>query len=416
MNKNEKNKDDTPQYEISEQEMKEIKILFDDLEKYKEKLAGGSFLEAVNNEKKRREGKWDSCIFSIDLATPSGFKKHLPKGMVLPWGLMNEELIMAEKFAIKKDLNIMINGETGTGKSAITQFIHNKCHPKNKTKLLTCNVATLADVNITHSILFGHIKGAYTGALNDRIGLIEEAKKGTVFLDEIDKLDISLQGSLLYLLDNGKFRKFGSDKEQKAECRFIFATNVDLKKKCEEGKFLWDLYWRIHYPVITIPPFRDWPKSDDLLSEVLYKLVPQSIIQQLSTSKEDERCDEEKYENYMMYLSDTIRNQTKDLKLWDTYTWPGNFREFIQYVRVALITNDWIGYFSENQLTPTTVIEKLSQFFEDEIDSLPMFDDIKTLYLEKLISSGKLQNEIIKISGLSRSTVQRKYKQHKNMH
>jgi DNA-binding NtrC family response regulator len=154
---------------------------------------------------------------------------------------------------------VLITGESGTGKELIAQAIHRLSRPKGP--LLAVNAAGLDD-QVFADTLFGHVRGAYTGAQEARKGMIEEAAGGVLFLDEIGELSATSQIKLLRLLQEGEYFPLGSDQPRKLKARLVFATNLDLEQQQAQGLFRKDLYFRLRSHRITLPPLRE--RSEDL--------------------------------------------------------------------------------------------------------------------------------------------------------
>lgn len=153
------------------------------------------------------------------------------------------------------DLSILITGETGTGKELVARHLHLKSLRKDK-PLIYVNCAALPE-SIAESELFGHKKGAFTGATQDRVGKFELADSGTIFLDEIGELPLSIQPKLLRVLQEGEIQRVGSDSMKRVDIRVLAATNRDLSKEIEAGKFRADLYHRLSAYPIHLPPLRE---------------------------------------------------------------------------------------------------------------------------------------------------------------
>ena len=158
------------------------------------------------------------------------------------------------------DMTVLITGESGSGKESFSKIIHSLSIRKHGT-FIAINCGAIPEGTID-SELFGHEKGAFTGAIDTRKGYFEVTNKGTIFLDEIGELPMSTQARLLRVLENGEFIKVGSSKVQKTDVRVVAATNVDLYDKVQQGKFREDLYYRLNTVPIDIPPLRD--REDDI--------------------------------------------------------------------------------------------------------------------------------------------------------
>jgi len=224
-------------------------------------------------------------VLSPRLAHPAAFSR-----LVTQNSLMTSLFRIIESIA-KSDEPILITGETGTGKGLIAAAVH--AASGRQGPLQEVNVAGLDDAMFSDT-LFGHRKGAYTGAMDARGGLVLKAEGGTLFLDEIGDLSVQSQVKLLRLLDTGEYYPLGSDLPRRAASRFLVATNHDLVALIVEGKFRKDLYYRLSTHELRVPPLRD--RKDDLpllldhfLDEACAKLekrkpsVPRQVLDLLST-------------------------------------------------------------------------------------------------------------------------------------
>jgi len=199
------------------------------------------------------------------------------------------------------DISVLITGESGTGKDIIPKIIHTQSSRKHG-QLIAVNCGAIPEGTID-SELFGHEKGAFTGAINTRKGYFEEANNGTIFLDELGDLPLSTQSRLLRVLENGEFIKVGSSKIQKTNVRIICATNVDLKKAIQKNKFREDLFYRLSTVEIKMPSLRE--RKEDI--NLLFKKFARDFC--------------EKNHIPIINLSpDAIESIQK-------YDWPGNIRE-----------------------------------------------------------------------------------------
>ena len=207
------------------------------------------------------------------------------------------------------DKTVLIQGESGTGKELIAKAIHNKSLRKDK-RLVTVNCAALTDTLVT-SELFGHSKGAFTGATESSSGRFELAHGGTLFLDEIGETSPLLQKTLLRVLQEKEFERVGSGKTIKVDVRIICSTNRDLKEALEEGHFRKDLYYRLSVVPISLPPLRE-RKSD----------IPLLINHSLK-----------KYEE----KGEPITILPEVIEHLQGYTWPGNVRELENIVQQMMV-------------------------------------------------------------------------------
>ena len=203
------------------------------------------------------------------------------------------------------DLSVLITGETGSGKENISRIIHQYSLRKNG-KFFTVNCGAFAE-GLINSELFGHVKGAYTGASDNRSGYFEEADGGTLFLDEIAELPMLSQALLLRVLQNGEYRKVGSNKVEHTDVRVIAATNIDLYEAVKMGKFREDLYYRLSAARIRVPSLAE--RKDDIY-----------LLFRKFTSDFSER--------YGMCKIALTEDAVAVLK---SYRWPGNIRQLMGF-------------------------------------------------------------------------------------
>jgi transcriptional regulator with GAF, ATPase, and Fis domain/AmiR/NasT family two-component response regulator len=212
------------------------------------------------------------------------------------------------------DTSVMILGESGTGKELIARSIHNTSARKGKI-LVKVNCATLP-ANLIESELFGHEKGAFTGAIDKRIGKFELAHGGSIFLDEIGELPTDLQAKLLRVLQEKEFERLGGKTTLKADVRIIAATNRDLEKEVSEGRFRLDLYYRLNVFPIKLPPLRDRVEDIPLLANFFAKKFCTKIGKPFTNIGQGS-------------MEELLR-----------YDWPGNIRELENVVERAVIIHD----------------------------------------------------------------------------
>jgi transcriptional regulator with GAF, ATPase, and Fis domain len=212
------------------------------------------------------------------------------------------------------DASVLIEGETGTGKDLVAKAIHKGSKRSNK-PFIKVNCASIPE-NLIESELFGHEKGAFTGAVEKRIGRFELANGGTIFLDEIGELPLNLQPKLLNILQQGEFERIGSSKTIKTDVRIIAATNKVLKNEIYKGRFRNDLYYRLNVFPISVAPLRE-RKSDIVpLAENFVKIYSEKFNKQVNTISK------------------------KSLNLLLEYSWPGNIRELENVIERAVITSE----------------------------------------------------------------------------
>ena len=209
----------------------------------------------------------------------------------------------------KTDVNVLINGESGTGKEVLAQYIHH-CSPRADAPFVAINCAAIPE-NMLEAILFGYEKGAYTGAHSANAGKFEQAQGGTLLLDEISEMDISLQAKLLRVLQEKQVERLGGKKVIDLDVRILATTNCNLKQEVNEGRFREDLYYRLSVFPISIKPLRE--RSEDILP------ILESLLQ--------------KYQGSNGRTS--LHEDAKDIFV--NYYWPGNVRELDNVVQRAIV-------------------------------------------------------------------------------
>jgi DNA-binding NtrC family response regulator len=214
----------------------------------------------------------------------------------------------------KTDANVLITGENGTGKELVAQEIH-RLSSRTKEILVTVDIGSLAET-LFESELFGHLKGSFTDAHENRQGKFETANKGTLFLDEIGNLSLHLQAKLLSAIENRQIMRIGSNQPVPIDIRLICATNRDLEKMVKEGLFREDLLYRINTIQIELPPLRDRGNDIIILAEFFLK----------------------KYTYKYKKPDVKINRQAADKLL--SYSWPGNVRELQHTIEKAVILSE----------------------------------------------------------------------------
>ncbi|WP_396174280.1 sigma-54 interaction domain-containing protein [Flavobacterium sp.] len=282
------------------------------------------------------------------------------------------------------DISVLVVGESGVGKESIPRIIHSLSHRKHG-KYIAVNCGAIPEGTID-SELFGHEKGAFTGATNTREGYFEVADGGTIFLDEVGELPLTTQVRLLRVLENGEFIKVGSSQVQKTNVRIVAATNVNLFDAIEKGKFREDLYYRLSTVDISIPPLRD--RKDDI--HLLFRKFAADFAH--------------KYKMPPIKLSDDA------IRFLQKYRWSGNIRQLRNVAEQisVLETNRDISLATlqsylpvEGSTLPSVIGGKKSESdFSTERDILykVLFDmksdlnDLKKLTLELMKNGSKMQD------------------------
>ena len=232
------------------------------------------------------------------------------EGMVARSQEMLEIFSFIERLA-RYPTTALITGESGTGKELVARALHDLSPLKDR-PFVICNCTTLAPT-LLESELFGHVRGAFTGADRDRKGLFEAAHGGSIFLDEIGELPLGVQAKLLRVIENREIKRVGSPEPIRIDIRIIAATNRDLGAMVEKGEFREDLYYRLNVGGITLPPLRRRIEDIDLL------------------------CD-----HFLARLSRRLQKEVTEiaepvLQVFRAYAWPGNIRELLNVIERALI-------------------------------------------------------------------------------
>ncbi|MBM9605995.1 sigma-54-dependent transcriptional regulator [Desulfopila inferna] len=238
---------------------------------------------------------------------------------------MREVLVSLQKFA-QTDSTILITGETGTGKSFLSGTVHFNS-PRKKKPFVKINCANIPEA-LLESELFGHEKGAFTGADKQRVGRFEQACGGTIFLDEIGEMSIALQTKLLRVLEEKAFERVGGNKTINVDVRVIAATNKNLISQIEKGLFREDLYYRINVLPVRLPPLRERDLCIIPLANILLKKCCQSTRKEI-----------------MGFHSDALARI-------QSYGWPGNIRQLANTIERAVILTDGRQITAHNLLLP----------------------------------------------------------------
>jgi len=281
-----------------------------------------------------------------------------------------QELFKLIPRVAQSNSNVLITGESGSGKELVAVSVHNLSHRKEK-NFVTINCTAFPE-GLLESELFGHMKGSFTGAIYNKQGLFEIADGGSVLLDEICDMPISLQAKLLRVLENGTFRRVGGTSDIKVDVRVISATNKDIKEEIASGRFREDLYYRLNVVPIHIPPLRERKEDIPLLVD-----------------------------HFLRKTSNNLKRITPEaMKLLMDYSWKGNVRELENVIeRVALLTD-------KEDITPadlpSEITEYISGLTEEGINIDDIIGDLEKRYLlQALEMAGGVKTEAARLLNLS---------------
>ena len=231
------------------------------------------------------------------------------------------------------DISVLIIGESGVGKDVLPRIIHDNS-PRRREKYFVINCGAIPEGTID-SELFGHVKGSFTGAINDSPGYFGVANKGTLFLDEVGELPMATQARLLRVLENGEYIPVGATEVRKTDVRVVAATNVNIEKAISEGRFRSDLYYRLNRVNIQMPPLRD--RGEDIV--LLFRLFAMEMA--------------EKYRMEKVVLTDEAKRMLMH------YKWPGNIRQ------LKSVTEQLSIFSTERTITP----DILNKFIPQDQDT-----------------------------------------------
>ncbi len=277
--------------------------------------------------------------------------------------------------------NVLIAGESGSGKELVARALHNASSRKNKT-FVPINCTALPE-NLLESELFGHVKGSFTGAISDKKGLFEEANGGTLFLDEIGDMSLQLQAKLLRVLQDRQIRPVGGNTQKNIDVRIIAATHRDLKIMVKDGKFREDLFYRLNVVPIRVPPLRERREDIPLLAE--------SFIKKFAIRNG----------------SKVTRVAPEAMSLLMAHPWPGNVRELENVIERAIVLSpdDTI----EKKVVLGSALEEAQQNIEQLHADRPTLEKLEERYIKMILAeTDNKKDEAAKVLGVSRRTLYRK--------
>lgn len=351
-----------------------------------------------------REGAYDYLLKPVDLGELTGKVERIVReynlreevrelreevselsefhGIIGETEQMREVYELIEKVA-PTESNVLVTGESGTGKELVARAIHNRCYPAGQ-RFVPVNCAAVSD-NLLESELFGHVKGAFTGATQQREGVFEVATGGTLFLDEISEMAPGMQSKLLRAIESGEISPVGSSETRQVDPRIIAASNRDVGQMVEENEFREDLYYRLNVFEIHLPPLRE--RKEDL--PLLINHFIEHFNREMNTS-----------------VTGVQENVLQSLLV---YPWPGNVRELKNMVERAVILQE------EGKITPRNLPPEIWQEENGENDRPTLKEAVhqfEQAYIKSVLEEyDGNQKAAAKALSIDRSTLYRKLKE-----
>lgn len=283
--------------------------------------------------------------------------------------------------AARTDSNMILTGPSGTGKTVLARLVHDNSARRDG-PFVTVHCPSLSG-ELLESELFGHVKGAFTGAHKDTWGRVRQARRGTLFLDEISDLSSRIQAKLLRLLQSGHYERVGETETRQADVRIITATNQDIAAEVEAGSFREDLYYRLNVVTLSLPALEDRPMD----------IVPMA---------------ERMFQNLRERMGSSVRSMSQDFKKGlQQYNWPGNFRELRNTIERALI-------FSENEDLQAedlpAFIRKPENPLEPRVGQPVSLEDLEAAHIRKILDREETIKDAAEVLGIDTATLYRKRK------
>jgi two-component system NtrC family response regulator len=299
--------------------------------------------------------------------------------VICPSSSMQTVYQMAQRVA-KTDHTILLHGETGVGKDVLASQIHQQSLRKNGPFVVVdCG---LLSHNLAESELYGHRKGAFSGATEAKVGLVEKSHNGSLFLDEIGNIDLELQKKFLRFLETRRFRRIGETKEQTIDTRIILATNLNIQNAIQEGSLRSDLFYRITEFTIIIPPLRDRPEDILALAEHFLENLP--------------------------HAGPTVGISKEALGILTAYPWPGNIRELRAVINKCALLTD-----SETIQPDDLPVHMKARHYESPNKSKTLEDIEKEHIINVLAETEGNQTKASEILGINRKTLYKKIHRYK---
>jgi DNA-binding NtrC family response regulator len=304
---------------------------------------------------------------------PEAEEEELPESSMIGSSKAMVEVYMKVARVAPTDATVVIEGETGTGKELVARMVH-RFSLRAKQPFVAVDCAAVAP-SLLESELFGAMRGAFTGADRDRVGVFEAANRGTVFLDEIGEIEKSFQANLLRFLQEREIRPVGASRSKEVDVRVIAATNRDLQRMVDEGKFREDLWYRLNTVRIVLPPLRE--RRDDI-----------PLLARFYVNKYNARYNRE------------VKLMDSGVREFQNFTWPGNVRQLQHVVERLTILADRID--SETVLDALTAMDSREKPVETLADAEE--DQIRKV----LAATGGNKSKAAQILGIERKTLYRK--------
>ncbi|UCC79358.1 MAG: sigma 54-interacting transcriptional regulator [Candidatus Zixiibacteriota bacterium] len=310
-------------------------------------------------------------------------KQHLPTFMAAFHSDSFRNVLRMASQVAKFDSSVLLSGETGVGKEIIARYIH-WLSPRSDKSMLTISCGALPET-LLESELFGHKAGSFTGAIHDRVGLFEQAARGTVFLDEIGDISKTIQVKLLRVLQEREILRIGENIPRKVDIRTIAATNQDLDKAAAEGKFREDLLYRIRVVEIKVPALRERPEDIPPLTEHFVERLARRL--RLPGLSLDREC----------------------LARFQKYAWPGNVRELQNAIEhAAIISGD--GRIKLKHIPPQIAVED-NMLRRPWTGGLRPLEEMEIDYIRTVLQAvGGSRSRAAEVLGISQTTLWRKLK------
>jgi two-component system, NtrC family, response regulator AlgB len=284
--------------------------------------------------------------------------------------------------AAASDVPVLLQGESGTGKTVLARTVHS-LSPRSKYPFVVVNCPTLSE-ELLASELFGHVRGAFTGAVRDQLGRVEGAEGGTLFLDEIGEITPTLQAKLLRFLEDKEFERLGENKTRKANVRTIAATNRNLEENVRRGLFREDLLYRLNVIDLQLPPLRNRPEDILRLAR-----------------------------RFLLFFAKSARRQPQELSqeaedALRSYPWPGNIRELKNAIERAVIL--WPAQVIGPEAFPAHISARSKSVESPQIGGDFSLEDIEREHITRVVGRSATLEDAAAVLGIDASTLWRKRK------